>query len=64
MAVKALLRIKLVIKPMRSEDTVISSRTRRIWTDERKTRPQSLACQRRKCDLRAQLQATHSAGAD
>ena len=55
MAVKALLRIKLVITPMRAEDTVISSRTRRIWTDERNTRPQSLACHRRKCDLRAQL---------
>ena len=56
MAVKALLRIKLVITPMRAEDTVTSSRTRRIWTDERNTRPQSLACHtRRKCDLRAQL---------
>ena len=37
------------------KSTVISSRTRRIWTDERNTRPQSLACHRRKCDLRAQL---------
>ena len=55
MAVKALLRIKLVITPMHAEDTVISRRTKRIWTDERNTRPQSLACHRRKCDLRAQL---------
>ena len=51
MAVKALLRIKLVITPMRAEDTVISSRTRRIWTDERNT-SQVI---RRNCDLRAQL---------
>ena len=55
MAAKALLRIKLVITPMRADDTVISSRTRGIWTDERDTRPQSLACHRRDCDLRAQL---------
>eukprot|EP00966_Prymnesium_polylepis_P102009 2362670-Prymnesium_polylepis.1 len=58
MAVKALLRIKLVITPMRAEHTVISSRTSRIWTYERNTRPQSLACHGRKCDLRAQLWRT------
>jgi hypothetical protein len=53
MADKALLRFSLVITPMRAEDTVISSRTRGIWTDQRDARLPDPPLHRRKRDPRS-----------
>eukprot|EP00966_Prymnesium_polylepis_P019363 446513-Prymnesium_polylepis.1 len=53
MADKALLRVSLVITPMRAEETVISSRTRGIWTDQRDARPPDPPLHRRKRDPRS-----------
>ena len=53
MADKALLRFSLIITPMRAEGTVISSRTRGIWTDQRDARPPDPPLHRRKRDPRS-----------
>jgi hypothetical protein len=48
-----LLRFSLVITPMRAEDTVISSWTRGIWTDQRDARPPDPPLRGKKRDPRS-----------